>query len=97
MLDLTQILLVVVISILTTLLIIVSYQVILILKEFRQTLLKTNRILDNIETVSNNVVRPITNLTHLLEGVKNGVKIAKIVSQFVGPKPQKPATDKKEA
>ena len=69
MTDATQILIIVVISVLTVLLTAVGIQVFLILREVRNSIQKLNKILDNAGEVSEAVTKPITSLSNSITGL----------------------------
>ena len=79
MINLTQVILVVVITTLTILLTFIGIQVVYILKDFRETLKRLNKVIDHAETISAAVVRPITGISSLVEGVQSSVKIAELL------------------
>lgn len=68
MVDLTQIILVMVVTAVTVILVIVGIQVFFILKEFRETIRKANKILDDFGTVSESVAKPIASAADILTG-----------------------------
>lgn len=70
-----QILLLLVVVILTTLLTVSGIQVFHILKELRQTVKKVNKILDDTETVSSSVAKPIAGVSGFLMGIKSGADV----------------------
>ena len=63
MIDLAQIALILVIFLLTILLLALGIQVFFILKDFRQTIQKANKVLDNTDTITENVATPISSLS----------------------------------
>jgi len=67
--DTTQILLIVVITVLTVLLTAVGIQVFLILKEVRQSIRQLNEILDDAGEVSEAITRPILSLSNSITGL----------------------------
>jgi len=69
MIDTTQILLVVVITVLTILLSAVGIQVFLILKEARESIRKMNEILDDAAEVSGSIAKPISALSNSITGL----------------------------
>lgn len=79
MINLTQIILVVVITILTVLLTLIGIQVIAILKDVHGTLKRVNKIVDDAETITSAIIHPIANIGNLLEGIQSSVKIAEIL------------------
>lgn len=82
MLDLTQTLLVVVIVVLTILLTVIGVQLILILKEFRHTLLRVNQVLDQLEITLHHLSSPISGIGGLIQGVRQGAKLVDTFSTW---------------
>ena len=66
MLNPTQILLIIVVSVLTAILAAIGLQVFNILKESRRSIEKVNKILDDAGKVSEAVTKPITSLSNSL-------------------------------
>lgn len=79
--EVTQILLVVTVLVLTTILSIVGFEVFLILKEFRQSVRKINKILDDAGLISESVAKPISGLSDLASGLSS---LAEFIKAFVG-------------
>jgi len=75
--DVTRIILVVAISILTAILTLVGYEVYLIFREFHKSMKKVNNILDNVTEVSQSVSRQVNSLSELLVTAKNAVELVK--------------------
>lgn len=69
MIDTTQILLIIVITTLTILLTIIGIQVFYILREFKKSIEKINKILDDAGTISESVAKPIASLSSGITGV----------------------------
>lgn len=69
MIDPTQVLLIVVITVLTILLALIGIQVFFILREVQQSIKKMNKILDDAGSVSASIARPITALSESITGV----------------------------
>jgi hypothetical protein len=63
--DITQVVLLLVLSILTILLVVLGIQVYFILREFRKTVMKANRVLDDTEQITKNVSAPLASLSSL--------------------------------
>ena len=84
MISLTQVLLIIVITILTALLVVIGIQVVNILKEVRLSLQKMNQILDDMAKLTHSVSQPIVNLSGLAEGLKGGVKIVSLIRRVFG-------------
>ena len=77
-----QTVLIVILVILTINLIGVGIYVILILKEFRETVRKANHVLDNVGDVTDVVVNPITSLAGVITGVTQSVNAVKAISSL---------------
>lgn len=89
MLDLTQILLVIVITTLTILLTLISVQVVNILKEIRKTVEKVNKMLDDAGLITESIAHPIAGLGGMIEGLKSGVKAIDTIGNFLTRKKDK--------
>ena len=76
MVDATQILLAFVIFAVTGMLTVICVQVYFILREFRQTLSKANKVLDDTGVISESVSRPVGMLSAVLTGIKGGRRLA---------------------
>ena len=85
MIDTVQVVLLIVIILLTALLIAVGVQVFFILKEFRKTVKKANRILENTEAITTSVSEPMSFLTGLLFSSKS----IDIIKKILGSKKKK--------
>lgn len=74
----TQILLIVVITILTIVLTLIGIQFFFILKELKRSVQKVNKMLDDGTLVSHLVVKSVTGVSGILSGVKAGLSILNI-------------------
>jgi len=74
--DTAQLLMIVVVVVLTGLLLILGIQVYLILQEFRKTLSKANKVLEDIELLTQSIANPIAKLSELTATFKTGAVIA---------------------
>jgi len=72
---LNQILLFVVVTVLTVLLTLSGVQVYYILKEFKQSVKKVNKILDDTEIMTSSVAKPIAGISGFITGIKSGADI----------------------
>jgi hypothetical protein len=70
MTDLTQILLISVVTILTILLVVVGTQVFYILKEFKKTVEKINKILDDAGVASGTIAESLSGLSGVTAGLR---------------------------
>ncbi len=80
MIDPAQTALFLVIIVLTILLLILGIQVFFILKEFRKTLAKANKVLDDTGLITESVSVPISNLSSIMTGIKAGTTLANILN-----------------
>lgn len=65
-----QVLLIFILTILTVVLTGVGIYVILVLKEFRETIQKANLIIDDVEGITNALTNPLSIITGAVEGFK---------------------------
>ena len=79
MTDPAQIALLLVIVILSILLIILGIQVFFILRDFRKTISKANKVLDDTSQITESVSGPISSLSTLAMGLKTGASLAKFL------------------
>lgn len=96
MFDLAQFLLVLVITTLTVLLVIIGLQVVNILREFRRSLEKINKILDDAGLISSSVAKPLADFSGFFEGVKGGLKIIESLLDFFKNRKKKREEKKKK-
>lgn len=82
MIDSIQILLTAVVATLTVLLVIIGIQVFFILKEVNKTLSRVNKILGDVEVVTESVLKPIREASNFLAGLKKGADVMKLVANF---------------
>lgn len=68
MIDTTQVLLIIVITVLSVVLVFIGVQVFLILREFQQSIKKMNKMLDDAGMVSEAVAKPIASLSENITG-----------------------------
>ncbi len=83
MIDIAQGLLVAVIVVLTTLLVVIGIQVVNILKEFKRSIEKINKILEDAGVISGAVAKPMSDFSGFFEGVKGGFKIVEWLVDFI--------------
>ncbi len=77
MIDITQALLAMVIISLTVMLTLIGVQVFYILKEFRNTVRKINKVLDDTGVISEAVSKPANMFSSMLLGIKGGAALMK--------------------
>jgi len=78
---LNQILLFLVVSVLTTLLALSGIQVYYILKEFRKAIKKMNGIVDDLQTISSSVAKPIAGVSGFVMGLKSGLDVINLLTK----------------
>ena len=88
MIDPVQMVLLFVVLVLTILLVVLGIQVYFILKELRETIAKTNKVLDNADSITENIDAPLSALSTLALGLKSSslLTVAKLVASFIGRK-----------
>lgn len=83
MIDTVQAVLLLVIVLLTILLVVLGVQVFFILRDFRRTLDKANRVLDNTEEITESVSQPINFLSSVLSGSQTISAVSSIAKLFM--------------
>ncbi|MFC1627359.1 hypothetical protein ACFL18_02275 [Patescibacteria group bacterium] len=83
MLTLSQIVLVVVVTILCTLLVIFSIYIFKILDELKKTMVKTNSMMDDFKRITKSVADPIEHASEFVSGLKSGAKLVELAGEFV--------------
>jgi len=77
--EITQIVPAVSIGVLTVVLALVGVQVIRILQEFKKTVEKINKILEDLGRVTDDASRPTLPLAGIFLGLKTGLKVLRII------------------
>jgi len=96
MLTLSQIILVIVVTILSILLVIFSIYIFRILDELKRTLQKTNSMMDDMKRITKSVADPIEHASEFVSGLKKGAKLVEMAGEFVEKKSlSKKSTTKK--
>ncbi|MCH7951690.1 hypothetical protein IH980_03070 [Patescibacteria group bacterium] len=83
MVDLSQVLLVIVITTLTILLSFIGVQIVHILREVRRTIEKVNKMLDDAGMITESIAHPISGLGGMIDGLKTGVKAIETIGNFL--------------
>lgn len=86
MLTLSQIILVIVVTILSILLVIFSIYIFRILDEVKKTLEKTNEIMADMKRISRSVAEPIEHASEFVSGLKKGAKLVELAGEIVAKK-----------
>ncbi|MEK7513420.1 MAG: hypothetical protein AAB430_01650 [Patescibacteria group bacterium] len=86
MLTLSQIILVIVVTILSILLIIFSVYIFRILDEMKKALVKTNSMLDDMKRITKSVADPIEHASEFISGLKKGAKLVELAGDLISKK-----------
>ena len=78
-----QTILIFILAILTVNLVAVGIYVVLVLKEFRETVKKANNVLENVHEVTDAVANPITSIAGIITGVTESIRAVKSISSLV--------------
>jgi hypothetical protein len=78
-----QTVLILILILLTINLIAVGIYVLLVLKEFRETVKKANMVLDDVHDVTDAVSNPITSIAGIISGVTQSVSAVKSISSLL--------------
>lgn len=81
--DIPQAALLIVIVVLAILLLALGVQVFFILREFRKTVFKANKVLDNTSIITQSVSSPLSSLSSLSEGIKTGASIIGLFKKII--------------
>ncbi len=80
--DITQIVTLSVILVLTVFLVILGFQLFFVLKDFRKTLFKVNRLFDNADDLILQVKKPIEQAGSVVTAMTAGVGIAQLLKKI---------------
>lgn len=81
--DIAQIALFLIIIVLTVLLLVLGVQVFVILREFRKTVLKANKVLDNTNIIAESVSSPLSSLSGFASSIKAGVSFVSLLKKII--------------
>lgn len=81
--DIAQIALFTVIVVLTILLLVLGIQVFIILREFRKTVSKANKVLDNTSVITQSVSSPLSSLSGIAAGIKTITPFLNIFKKII--------------
>ncbi|PIR99055.1 hypothetical protein COT87_01555 [Candidatus Collierbacteria bacterium CG10_big_fil_rev_8_21_14_0_10_44_9] len=87
--DLPQIILLLVIVIVSTILIIIGIQIIGLLKDAKETLKKTDLILEDVSFLSRSLTRGSSTLSHMFTSLESGLQLVGMVTKLFAPKNKK--------
>ena len=78
-----QTILIFILAILTINLIAVGVYVIMVLRDFRETIRKANEVLDNVHDVTDTIANPVTTIAGIIAGVTKSVKAVRAISSLI--------------
>lgn len=81
--DSAQVILIIVIILLTVILVALGVQVFFILREFKKTVSKANKVLDNTNVITQSVSSPISSLAQIASGMKTGATFINIFKKII--------------
>lgn len=81
--DAAQIALFIVIIVLAILLLALGVQVFFILREFRKTVSKANKVLDNTNIITGSVSAPLSSVSSLVAGIKTGASFLNLFKKII--------------
>lgn len=86
MLTLSQILLVVVVTLLSVLLTIFSIYVFRIMEQVKQSLVKTNSMFDDMKRITKAIADPVEHAAEFVGGLKKGAKLVELAGKLLDKK-----------
>jgi hypothetical protein len=87
--DLPQIILFIVIVVVSVIMIIIGVQIIGLLKDAKETLRKTDLILEDVGFLSRSLTRGSSTLSHMFTSLESGMQLIGMVTKLVTPKSKK--------
>ena len=73
--DITQIIIIISIVSVSAVIVTCGIWIIFILKEFKNTVIKTNSILDDTKLITSSVAEPVSTISEFLSGFKSGLNL----------------------
>jgi len=87
--DLPQTLLLIAIFVISIILTIIGVQIIILLRDARETLKKTDHLISDLEFLSGSLIRTSSGFSHLASGLESGMKMVSLVSSLLTSKSKK--------
>lgn len=81
--DPAQVILIIVIVLLTGLLVVLGVQAFFILREFRKTVSKANKVLDNTNIITGSVSAPISSFSGIAAGIKTAAPLLNFFKKII--------------
>jgi len=86
---LPQIILLIVITVVSVILIIIGLQIIGLLKDAKETLRKTDMIVEDFSFLSRSLTRGSSTISHMFTSLQSGMELVGMVTKLVAPKSKK--------
>lgn len=87
--ELPQTILLIVIIIVSVILIVIGIQIIGLLKDAKETLRKTDMIIEDVGFLSRSLTRGSSTISHLFTSLESGLQLVGMVTKLVAPKANK--------
>ena len=87
--DLPQIILLIVIVVVSVILIIIGVQIIGLLKDAKETLRKTDLIVEDLGFLSHSLTRGSSTISHMFTSIESGLQLVGMVTKLIAPKSKK--------
>lgn len=84
--DLPQIILLIVIIVVSVILIIIGIQIIGLLKDAKETLRKTDMVIEDVGFLSRSLTRGSTTISHMFTSLESGLQLVGMVTKLIAPK-----------
>lgn len=84
--DLPQIILLIVIVVVSIILIVIGIQIIGLLKDAKETLRKTDIIIEDVSFLTRSLTRGSTTISNMFASLESGVQLVGMVTKLIAPK-----------
>lgn len=92
--EITQVLLIVVILVLASIMSIIGVEVFFIFREFKKSMKKFNKMLDDVGLITESVAKPIAGFSGFITGIKSGADAIKLLTKDTKKKKEKTSEKK---
>jgi hypothetical protein len=92
--EITQILLIIVILALASIMSIIGVEVFFIFREFKKSMKKFNKMLDDISLITESIAKPIAGFSGFITGIKSGADAFKLLTKSTKKKKEKTSEKK---
>lgn len=92
--EITQVLLIVVILVLASIMSIIGVEVFFIFREFKKSMKKFNKMLDDVGLITESVAKPIAGFSGFITGIKSGADAIKLLTKNTKKKKEKTSEKK---